>query len=400
MIWSIAAIVMNFHTPRSMKPWRASVSSDTDGPHSLMAVSPPAASNLLLSALVDPDTLAGRTIEDWDILLRQARRARLLPRLALTARHHGLVEQFPSKLRDHLTAAAAEGAHNTRSIRWEANRVARALFELDIPVLLLKGAAYALAELPPARGRLARDIDIMVPEAALEAVQAALERHGWEPMKLDPYDQQYYRRWMHELPPLQHLGRGSVVDVHHTILPRTSRLRPDPGKLWGDARKLPDGPFSVLSPEDMVLHSAAHLFHDGDLSVAIRDLVDIGDLLTHFGKTAGFWDRLVPRAREMNLARPLFYALRYAQRLLTTPVPEGTMAEAAENAPNRATLAIMDRLAPQVLLPGEPGRNAGQAAMALYIRSHWLRMPPLLLSAHLIRKAYMRLTWREETENR
>ncbi len=393
---------MNSHTPHSTRLWRASATSDADGSDTLVTESPPATSNLLLSALVDPGSLASRTVEDWDILLRQARRARLLPRLALTARHLGLTEQFPSRLRDHLTAAAATGAHNARGIRWEANRIARALSELDIPILLLKGAAYLLAELPPARGRLASDIDIMVPHAALEAVQAALERHGWEAMKLDPYDQQYYRRWMHELPPLQHRERRSVVDVHHTILPRTSRLRPDPDKLWRDARKLPGGPFSVLSPEDMVLHSAAHLFHDGDLSVAIRDLVDISDLLTHFGETPGFSDRLVPRAREMNLARPLFYALRYAQTLLTTPVPEDAMCEAEANAPNRATLAVMDRLAPQVLLPtdpNDPGRGTGRAAMALYIRSHWLRMPPLLLSAHLIRKAYKRLTWREETEN-
>lgn len=385
-----------------MRPWRASATSDAEGSDTLVTVSPPTTSNLLLSALVDPGSLASRTVEDWDILLRQARRARLLPRLALTIGQLDLTEQFPGKLHDHLTAAIATGAHNARGIRWEANRIARALFELDIPILLLKGAAYVLADLPPARGRLASDIDIMVPHAALEAVQTALERHGWEPMELDPYDQQYYRRWMHELPPLRHRARGSVVDVHHTILPRTSRLRPDPEKLWREARRLPGESFYVLSPEDMVLHSAAHLFHDGDLSVAIRDLVDISDLLTHFGETSGFWDRLVPRAREMNLVRPLFYALRYAQRLLATPVPEDAMCEAETNAPNRAALAVMDRLVPQVLLPtgpNDPGRGAGRAAKVLYIRSHWLRMPPLLLSAHLIRKTYKRLTWREETKN-
>ena len=104
----------------------------------------------------------------------------------------------------------------------------------------------------------------------------------------------------------------------------------------------------------------------------------------------------------MDLARPLFYALRYANLLLTTPIPDDAMSEAAAEAPSRAVLAVMDHLVPRVLLPGDPDRSShstGQAAMALYIRSHWLRMPPLLLSAHLIRKAYKRLTWREETEN-
>ena len=44
---------------------------------------------------------------------------------------------------------------------------------------------------------------------------------GWSHMKADEYDQHYYREWMHELPPLQHKERGTVVDLHHGILPVT-----------------------------------------------------------------------------------------------------------------------------------------------------------------------------------
>lgn len=361
----------------------------------------PAPAQLLLSALATPGAVAKLSISEWDLLLRQARRARLLPRLALSTQQLTLTEQLPEKVREHLAAASADAGDCSRSIRWEANRIQRALSDLDVPVLLLKGAAYVMADLPSAWGRLASDIDIMVPEQALDQVQAALERRGWEPKDLDTYDQRYYRRWMHELPPLRHRDRGSVVDIHHTILPRTSRLRPDPAALWRAARRLPEQSFYVLSPEDMVLHSAAHLFHDGDLNVAIRDLADIVDLLTCFGADPGFWPRLVPRARDVDLARPLFYALRYSARLLAMPVPEEVARDAELDAPNRAVLALMDRLVPQVLLPpdpDDPGRGTARAAMALYIRSHWLRMPPLLLAAHLTRKALKRLTEKEKTE--
>ena len=70
----------------------------------------------------------------------------------------------------------------------------------------------------------------------------------------------------------------------HTILPPTSRLKPDPAKLWHSARLLKEPDLYTLCPADMILHSAAHLFHDGDLNLGIRDVVDIGDLLTAFGK--------------------------------------------------------------------------------------------------------------------
>ena len=48
-------------------------------------------------------------------------------------------------------------------------------------------------------------------------------------MKSDPYDDAYYRRWMHELPPLIHRERDRMIDVHHTILPLTARITPDAG---------------------------------------------------------------------------------------------------------------------------------------------------------------------------
>ena len=37
-----------------------------------------------------------------------------------------------------------------------------------------------------------------------------------------------------------------------------------------------------------------------------------------------------------------------------------------------------------------PRRRAGLARWLLYVRSHWLRMPPLLLARHLLRKSLRR----------
>jgi 3-hydroxyacyl-CoA dehydrogenase len=56
----------------------------------------------------------------------------------------------------------------------------------------------------------------------------------------------------------------------------------------------------------MVLHSATHLFFEGELRHGLRDLVDLDDLVRHFAaQDASFWQRLVARAFEMDLARPL-----------------------------------------------------------------------------------------------
>jgi hypothetical protein len=353
----------------------------------------------LLVALRAPAALAQLSEPAWAELLRRARRVKLDARLGYDVEAAGFMDRLPAFARERLALARLAAEDVACTMAWEIDRIERALADLDVPHLYLKGAAYAVAELPCARGRVASDVDLMVAGASLRKVFGALQRFGWELVELDAYDERYYRRWSHELPPMRHAERHTFVDVHHTILPPTSRLRPDPALLREAAR--PAGPLGllVLAPTDMVLHSAAHVFQDGDLSLALRDLVDIRDLLAHYGRDPAFWDGLVPRAADLDLGRPLFYALRYAASLLDARIPEQVVHAAGRFAPPSAALAFMDRAVPRALVPGPTeearlGRDLG--GLLLYMRSHWLRMPPGLLFAHLSRKAIMRLRERDE----
>jgi hypothetical protein len=216
---------------------------------------------------------------------------------------------------------------------------------------------------------------------------------GWAANHLDEYDQRYYREWMHELPPMQHVRRLSLIDVHHAILPETASARPDPELLRASAVALAgqDGSY-VLAPVDMVLHSAVHLFYDGEFDHGLRDLIDIHRLLRHFGEQSAFWGVLAARAHELELARPLFYALRYSAQLLGTPVPAGAVAALRRASPNRLLLALMDQLFSRALLPVHAScadALTGGARFLLYIRGNYLRMPPLLLARHLFHKAFI-----------
>jgi len=263
-----------------------------------------------------------------------------------------------------------------------------------LPLILLKGTAYVAAGLPPAAGRLFSDIDILVPKAALGDVESLLMVHGWASNHHDAYDQRYYREWMHELPPMQHMRRATVIDVHHAILPQTAAAQPDPARLRAAARAIPGAAgLCVLAPCDMVLHSATHLFYEGEYHHGLRDLFDLHRLLCHFGAAEpGFWTALPARARELELARPLFYALRYCMNLLGTPVPAAVVADAGAGRPNAALLVLMDALFMRALRPAHPscaGFLASVSDGALYIRGNWLRMPPLMLSRHLFRKAFL-----------
>ncbi|RJG01872.1 nucleotidyltransferase family protein [Noviherbaspirillum sedimenti] len=349
---------------------------------------------LLLQALRQPDRLASFGLADWDMLIRQARKANLLASLHAIVNEHGLFAAIPAQAREHLGWAHALAERHVLAVRHEVSLIGQALAASGVPIILLKGAAYVMAQLPGARGRLFSDIDILVPKEKLDQVEAALMLHGWAATHHDAYDQRYYRTWMHELPPMRHIRRMTVIDVHHAIVPETAPVHPDPAKLRAAACPVAGHTaLLTLAPADMVLHSAVHLFHDGELENGLRDLVDLDNLLRHFGRQPAFWPLLIERAVALELTRPLFYALRYTARMLHTSIPPDTLAQAAQlGRPGNALLAMMDALFLRALLPDHAGCTdslSGIARTLLYIRANWLRMPPLLLAQHLFHKAFI-----------
>jgi len=350
---------------------------------------------LLVGVLRDTRSALALDLGEWDLLLRQAASADLLATLARLLQDADLLAQVPTAPRAHLAWALTAAASHARGARHEVSQIAAALAELDLPLILLKGAAYAMAGIEAGRGRLFSDIDILVPKTRLDEVEAALMLYGWASAHHDAYDQRYYREWMHELPPMMHVRRGNTIDVHHAILPETAAVRPDPDKLRAAALPVAGQPgLYMLAPHDMFLHSAVHLFSGGEFEHGLRDLFDLHRLAGQFGATPGFWQGLAPRAAELELSRPLFYALRYLTRVFGTAVPAATLMAAEAGQPNALLRQLMDALFLRALRPPMPARLsrddlAAVALFVLYVRGNWLRMPPVLLSRHLFHKAFI-----------
>ncbi|KQV79053.1 hypothetical protein ASD15_20520 [Massilia sp. Root351] len=351
------------------------------------------AAPLAVLAFRQPALLAGYGEAEWNLLLRQCASANLQPRLYYLLRERGELERVPAPARRHLEWSRTVAERHSQAVRWEVAQIRHALAGLDTPLILLKGAAYALAGLPPASGRLFSDIDLLLPKDKLDDAEMALMLHGWASTHLDEYDQRYYRQWMHELPPMEHVKRRTAIDVHHAILPQTAPVHPDPVRLRAAAQELPGHPgLLILAPPDLVLHSATHLFFDGELEHGLRDLVDLDGLLRHYGAEPGFWPALQERAAQLQLQRPLFYALRYSAQLLHTPLPPAALAAAEPGRPGALLLRLMDALYGRALLPAHASCDDAftpAARFLLYIRANWLRMPPLLLARHLFHKAFL-----------
>jgi hypothetical protein len=350
---------------------------------------------LLDRALRDPTVLTEMSAADLDLTIRIARRVRLLGRLAVDLQECGAFDGLPQVAKDQMQSALILAESRARLANWELDRIVWALPDrLDTGLIAMKGCTYLLLGLPNTRGRIFADVDLMLPEADLEDVEAQLNQRGWRTQELTPYDDNYYRKWTHELPPLVHVEREVEIDLHHNILPRTARLKPDAEKLLASAKPVAGSPYRVLCDEDIVLHAMAHLMFADEMADKLRDLVDINDLLQYFSRQdADFWQRLVARAEELDLRRPAYYSLRYARTLLDCPVPESVLVAISGWAPPKPVVLLMDRLVPRALYPphpDNPSRLSEFCRLLLFIRSHWIRMPPWLLVYHLTYKAWVK----------
>lgn len=318
---------------------------------------------LLAQTLRDPASTEALDAGGWTALLATARAEQLIGTLAW--RLDGL--SMPDAARRILVDARAAVEQGRMAALWEAEMARRALASTGMPVVLLKGTAFVAAGLSAGQGRQIGDLDILVPREQIDEAEAALLAAGWEWVKPDPYDDAYYRRWMHELPPLIHRDRDRMIDVHHTILPLTARVKPDAAALIESRVALENGLF-VLPPEGMIVHAAAHLLADGDLQGGMRNLWDIRCLIEEFEG-----DEFITNLAGCAARHGLTAAVERALRLSAAVYGEGARLTPSDRIFIRRLLARDDW--------GQPTRKLTE--FGFYLRGHWLRMPPLMLARHL-----------------
>ncbi len=344
----------------------------------------------LVRALRDDDAIQAFSEPLWDLAIRQARNAGLLGRLGHLAQARAQGLQLPEGAQRHFTAAACIVARQHNAVRWEVTQISRALQGTGVCATLLKGAAYAASSGPAATGRTFNDVDILVPKARLADVEHALHVHGWMVKADNAYDDRYYRKWMHELPPMVHVQRGTALDVHHNLLPETARMQTRPDLVMADATALSQWPnIRIPTLVDQILHSACHLFHEGEWGHGLRDLHDVHLMLGGYRADGGTADALVGRARELGLVLPLAYAVHYAGTVFATVLPAGLV----QALPAAARHRWMDPVFMRAFSTAHHSMRAPGAALAeaaLYVRSHWLRMPLSLLLPHLAHQASAR----------
>ena len=95
----------------------------------------------------------------------------------------------------------------------------------------------------------------------------------------------------------------------------------------------------------------------------------------------------------LDLGRPLHYALTYCKLFLQTPIPEAIFSRSVGLGSQSAMIKnLMDVVVLRSLgsiLQDKPSALSRMSQFAMYVRSHYLRMPMRLLVPHLVRKQFV-----------
>lgn len=267
-----------------------------------------------------------------------------------------------------------------RRLGFEANRLDRALMGRQYQAVLLKGGAYVLAGKKAGIGRRVSDIDILVDNSDLARAEKAILDAGWayDDITDNPYDQVYYRHFMHELPPLRHKDRGSIVDVHHGLLPKTHRYQPKVSLMVDSAIAVEGTNLRRFSDIDLFIHASIHHLLDGEFSNAPRSILELIDL---FEDINGQQQAVVERANQLGVLP----AVSYAFALVREFSEELDDCTGKHSAIKGHSIVVVKAMIAQI-------RNAPDSLMykvsrgILYVRSHYLRMPIIMLIKHAFSK--------------
>ncbi|MCE0556628.1 nucleotidyltransferase family protein [Motilimonas sp. E26] len=321
----------------------------------------------LMCLLRTPDLAQGFTPEQWNLALGQAEQAQLMGVLA--SQYQSSLSRLPEIVQQRLAWANSLVEHQQRSVKMALLQLFDALGMYS--PMLLKGAAYQVAGTPNVAGRMMADIDILIPKQHLQKAEQSLWLHGWDNRGKTPYDEKYYRAWMHELPPFVHQKTGIVLDLHHHWLPSSCRWQFDINEVFKKASFCAGSPFLIPDIKDLCIHSAIHLLTSGEGDKGWRDLRDLY-LLSELTQR----EHLLARAEQFGLFKPVTKVLLLAEQLFGQEPVSPTVSWSLK-----------------AMLPAHSSYQSWQtsgAKMRFYCQAHLLRMPLPLLLPHLMRKAAAR----------
>jgi hypothetical protein len=178
----------------------------------------------------------------------------LTPALAPALADPAVYPRVPAELLAYLAAMHEAATLRNATLRHDLMQVAAQLNEIGVVPVALKGAIRLVDGLwPDPTLRFMHDLDLLVPEAALEACGSQLARAGWLPLGGEPDGGDHHLA-------LAHPEAAARVELHWTALASPLGSLLPPARLLARARPVRADGATIAVPaiDDQLVHVVAH----------------------------------------------------------------------------------------------------------------------------------------------
>lgn len=264
---------------------------------------------------------------DWALLLHTADREGVSPLLYWKLSKSAEFASLPQDVGDVLRLAYARTwAHNQTIIK-ELGAIAQVFHASEIPVVVLKGACFALTIYPDVGLRPMRDLDTLVPASKLSAAVQLASSLGY--MNILPEASRGLRELLNHEVCLHKSGEPSLpLEIHTSLIADKVFTYAVPVDWFWQQTKVFEGRWEqkfnnllMLNPTAQLLYAASHaMLQHGGHNSPLRWYYDLDRLIRVDGSNID-WEQLLSQAREFEWGSALRAALSQTKEYFCTPIP-------------------------------------------------------------------------------
>jgi hypothetical protein len=340
-----------------------------------------------MPALVE-DTFSN---EDWDVLVHKAYSEGVGPLLYWTLSRMEKLSALPKAAQNFLRDAYIRTLLKNQMKFRELETLTQLFDQAEIPLVVLKGACFALTIYPNIGLRPMGDLDVLAPASRLAAAVAIAESLGYTNMIPEASP------GLHDL--LSHhvclQKSGSIpitLEIHDSLVADKSFTYAVPVDWFWEQTELLDGPSKdrfenllMLTPTAQLLYGASHaMLQHGGNKTPLRWYYDL-DQLIRLSNNRIDWDLLLSQAQKFEWSSALREALSQTYNYFGTPIPEKVRFNLLQQTDRLESLVIKKRTQPATHILEE-----GQKLASL----NWYGRVRLVLALFFPSPAYMRWRYR------
>lgn len=211
--------------------------------------------------------------------------------------------------------------HNTL-LYDELIKILKLLNKENIEIILLKGAALAVAVYQDIGLRSMSDIDLLIKKDDLYKVINILRQANYAPVTKENVSNEWNYEYSMNIHFFKQIEPRIEFDLHWNLIRPPMFFPIKEENIWEKAKeiKIGDEKTLILSNEDMILHLCSHYSFHHTFNFGLRSLCDIAETIRMNGAEIN-WHNLLTCAIEYKLEHCLYGALSLTKNNTSVKIP-------------------------------------------------------------------------------